>query len=56
MATHPSHTGEAMADTAGFNARVIEEFRANHGQLGGGFAGARCRCCTPSGHARVSPG
>ncbi|MEU9349120.1 nitroreductase family deazaflavin-dependent oxidoreductase [Streptomyces sp. NPDC048278] len=48
-----------MADTAGFNARVIEEFRANHGQLGGGFAGAPVLLLhtvgARSGAARVNP-
>ncbi|RDG38651.1 nitroreductase family deazaflavin-dependent oxidoreductase [Streptomyces corynorhini] len=29
-----------MTAPADFNASVIEEFRANHGQVGGGFAGA----------------
>ncbi|MEV7425005.1 MULTISPECIES: nitroreductase family deazaflavin-dependent oxidoreductase [unclassified Streptomyces] len=29
-----------MTAPADFNARTIEEFRANHGQVGGGFAGA----------------
>lgn len=29
-----------MADTASINARIIAEFRANHGLVGGGFAGA----------------
>jgi deazaflavin-dependent oxidoreductase (nitroreductase family) len=29
-----------MSDTADLNARTIAEFRANHGQVGGGFAGA----------------
>ncbi|MEU4932807.1 hypothetical protein AB0G54_41020 [Streptomyces yokosukanensis] len=28
-----------MPDTAGFNARNIEEFRAHHGRLGRGSAG-----------------
>jgi deazaflavin-dependent oxidoreductase (nitroreductase family) len=29
-----------MTDTASINARTIAEFRANHGLVGGGFAGA----------------
>lgn len=29
-----------MTDSAAINARTIAEFRANHGQVGGGFAGA----------------
>lgn len=29
-----------MADTASINARTIAEFRANRGQVGGGFTGA----------------
>ncbi|WP_237404969.1 nitroreductase family deazaflavin-dependent oxidoreductase [Actinacidiphila reveromycinica] len=29
-----------MTDAASFNARTIAEFRANSGQVGGGFAGA----------------
>jgi deazaflavin-dependent oxidoreductase (nitroreductase family) len=48
-----------MVDTAGFNARNIEEFRANHGQLGGGFAGAPVLLLhtvgARSGAARVNP-
>jgi deazaflavin-dependent oxidoreductase (nitroreductase family) len=48
-----------MVDTAAFNARNIEEFRANHGQLGGGFAGAPVLLLhtigARSGAARVNP-
>ncbi|MFF7469192.1 nitroreductase/quinone reductase family protein [Streptomyces sp. NPDC008092] len=48
-----------MAATADFNARNIEEFRANHGQLGGGFAGAPVLLLhtvgARSGAARVNP-
>ncbi|WP_406435727.1 nitroreductase family deazaflavin-dependent oxidoreductase [Streptomyces sp. NBC_00631] len=48
-----------MADTAGLNERTIEEFRANHGQLGGGFAGAPVLLLhtvgARSGAARVNP-
>ena len=29
-----------MSDARNWNAKVIEEFRANHGDLGGSFAGA----------------
>ena len=29
-----------MTEPGGHNARIIAEFRANHGQVGGGFAGA----------------
>ncbi|MEU9347679.1 nitroreductase family deazaflavin-dependent oxidoreductase [Streptomyces sp. NPDC048278] len=29
-----------MVDTSSFNARIIAEFRARHGQVGGGFDGA----------------
>jgi deazaflavin-dependent oxidoreductase (nitroreductase family) len=29
-----------MSDRSDFNARIIEEFRANGGKVGGGFAGA----------------
>ncbi|MDX3762574.1 nitroreductase/quinone reductase family protein [Streptomyces sp. AK02-04a] len=46
-----------MVDTAGFNARNIEEFRANHGQLGGG-AGAPALLLDTVGArlgARVNP-
>jgi len=35
-----SESGEAMSDTDDFNARTIAEFRANHGKVGGNFAGA----------------
>ncbi|MFK0152010.1 nitroreductase family deazaflavin-dependent oxidoreductase [Streptomyces sp. NPDC090499] len=48
-----------MADTTGFNERNIEEFRANHGQLGGGFTGAPVLLLhtvgARSGAARVNP-
>ncbi|WP_269859654.1 nitroreductase family deazaflavin-dependent oxidoreductase [Streptomyces sp. RPT161] len=48
-----------MVDSAGFNARSIGEFRANHGQLGGGFAGAPVLLLhtvgARSGAARVNP-
>ncbi|HTZ22816.1 MAG TPA: nitroreductase/quinone reductase family protein, partial [Streptosporangiaceae bacterium] len=29
-----------MTEPGGHDARIIAEFRANHGQVGGGFAGA----------------
>jgi deazaflavin-dependent oxidoreductase (nitroreductase family) len=42
-----------------FNQTVIEEFRANHGQVGGGFAGAPMVLLTTtgakSGQKRVNP-
>ncbi|HEX4434077.1 MAG TPA: nitroreductase family deazaflavin-dependent oxidoreductase [Acidimicrobiales bacterium] len=42
-----------------FNSAVIEEFRANHGQVGGGFAGAPMVLLTTtgakSGAKRVNP-
>ena len=31
---------EDMTEPGGWNDRIIAEFRANHGQVGGGFAGA----------------
>ncbi|HEY5835845.1 nitroreductase family deazaflavin-dependent oxidoreductase [Streptomyces sp.] len=30
-----------MSQAEDFNARIVAEFRANHGQVGGNFAGAR---------------
>jgi deazaflavin-dependent oxidoreductase (nitroreductase family) len=48
-----------MADTTDFNQGVIEEFRANHGQVGGAFAGAPVVLLTTtgarSGQKRVNP-
>jgi deazaflavin-dependent oxidoreductase (nitroreductase family) len=48
-----------MSDTNDFNSGVIEEFRANHGQVGGGFAGAPMVLLTTtgakSGKKRVNP-
>ncbi|MET0425123.1 MAG: nitroreductase family deazaflavin-dependent oxidoreductase, partial [Actinoplanes sp.] len=35
--------------TAGFNAPIIEEFRANGGKVGGWFAGARLLLLTTTG-------
>jgi deazaflavin-dependent oxidoreductase (nitroreductase family) len=32
--------GDAMTEHGGYNASIIAEFRANHGQVGGNFAGA----------------
>lgn len=32
--------GDDMTEPGGHNARIIAEFRGNHGQVGGGFAGA----------------
>jgi hypothetical protein len=37
-----------MAGAEGLNKQTIAEFRANHGQVGGQFAGRRCCSCTPS--------
>jgi deazaflavin-dependent oxidoreductase (nitroreductase family) len=48
-----------MSDMGGFNRTVIEEFRANHGVVGGGFAGAPMVLLTTigakSGTKRVNP-
>jgi deazaflavin-dependent oxidoreductase (nitroreductase family) len=48
-----------MSDTTDFNSAVIEEFRANHGKVGGGFAGAPMVLLTTtgarSGRTRVNP-
>ncbi len=48
-----------MSDTDDFNATIIEEFRANGGQVGGGFAGAPMLLLTTtgarSGKTRVNP-
>lgn len=42
-----------MADD--WNAKVIAEFRANGGKVGGNFEGARwCWCTTPSVRAALS--
>ena len=49
----------AMADMNDFNRGVIDEFRANHGAVGGAFAGAPGRAADhhgrPSGEKRVNP-
>ena len=48
-----------MSDMSDFNRGVIEEFRANHGKVGGGFAGASMVLLTTtgakSGQKRVNP-
>ncbi len=48
-----------MSDMSDFNRAVIEEFRANHGTVGGGFAGATMVLLTTtgakSGEKRVNP-
>jgi len=48
-----------MSDMSDFNRAVIEEFRANHGKVGGGFAGAPMVLLTTtgakSGQKRVNP-
>jgi deazaflavin-dependent oxidoreductase (nitroreductase family) len=48
-----------MSDMNDFNRGVIEEFRANHGKVGGGFAGAPVVLLTTtgakSGAKRVNP-
>lgn len=48
-----------MTDTEDFNRRNIEEFRANHGRLGGSFEGAPVLLLhtigARSGQARVNP-
>ena len=36
-----------------FNARIIEEFHANDGRVGGPFEGAPCSCCTTSALSRA---
>ena len=38
-----------MSDMNDFNRAVIEEFRANHGKVGGGFAGAPMVLLTTTG-------
>src|SRR3984957_9683511 len=48
-----------MTDMNDFNRGVIEEFRANHGKVGGGFAGAPVVLLTTtgakSGEKRLNP-
>jgi deazaflavin-dependent oxidoreductase (nitroreductase family) len=48
-----------MSDMSDFNRGVIEEFRANHGKVGGGFDGAPMVLLTTtgakSGQKRVNP-
>jgi deazaflavin-dependent oxidoreductase (nitroreductase family) len=48
-----------MSDMSDFNQGIIEEFRANHGVVGGGFAGAPVVLLTTtgakSGQKRVNP-
>jgi deazaflavin-dependent oxidoreductase (nitroreductase family) len=48
-----------MSDMRNFNDTIIEEFRANHGVVGGGFAGATVVLLTTkgakSGQTRVNP-
>jgi deazaflavin-dependent oxidoreductase (nitroreductase family) len=48
-----------MSDMNDFNRTVIEEFRANHGKVGGGFAGAPVVLLTTTGaktgRKRVNP-
>jgi deazaflavin-dependent oxidoreductase (nitroreductase family) len=48
-----------MTDTSNFNQTIIDEFRANVGQVGGGFAGAPMVIITTkgakSGQPRVNP-
>ena len=48
-----------MSDMTDFNQRIIDEFRANDGQVGGGFAGAPIVILhttgAKSGRARVTP-
>ncbi len=48
-----------MAEMNDFNAGIIEEFRANHGKVGGGFEGAPVVLLTTtgakSGKKRVNP-
>jgi deazaflavin-dependent oxidoreductase (nitroreductase family) len=48
-----------MTDTSNFNQTIIDEFRANAGQVGGGFAGAPVVIITTkgakSGQPRVNP-
>jgi len=48
-----------MSDMNDFNRGVIEEFRANHGKVGGGFAGAPVVLLTTtgakSGKKRLNP-
>lgn len=48
-----------MTDMSDFNAKIIEEFRANHGKVGGGFDGAPMVLITTtgakSGKERINP-
>ena len=48
-----------MSDTTDFNQTIIDEFRANGGKVGGGFAGAPMVIITTkgakSGQTRVNP-
>ena len=38
-----------MSDASDFNARIIEEFRANEGRVGGGFDGMPLLLLTTTG-------
>jgi len=48
-----------VTDMSDFNAKIIEEFRANHGKVGGGFDGAPMVLITTtgakSGKERINP-
>ena len=39
-----------------WNSKIIEEFRANEGRVGGQFAGPRWCCCTREAHGRARSG
>jgi hypothetical protein len=45
-----------MTEVNEFNRRNIEEFRRNHGRLGGPFDGAPVCYCTPPGRAAAKNG
>jgi deazaflavin-dependent oxidoreductase (nitroreductase family) len=44
-----------MSDMSDFNSKVIEEFRSNHGKVGGGFAGAPMVVLTTTGAKSGKP-
>jgi deazaflavin-dependent oxidoreductase (nitroreductase family) len=59
MAEPRTRESETMADVGDFNTKIIEEFRANGGKLGGGFEGAPVLLLhhtgARSGRERVNP-
>ena len=45
-----------MPEVNDWNAKIIEEFRANGGRSGGQFEGAPCSCSPPRAPRRARPG